>query len=207
MKASHLAGVAGLLFAAAAHAQHAPEPPKPVLAPEASAGKEAFERSHAPYPRVYGDNTTANPNDTIIKGYRTDPKLVAGVEVAPNLALEAGHAPLLDRGFRKIDEGRPEDVSGALGATGSSNYVAGKVSIPLTEQLSVHGKMGVAYSERKTPSIKEADTGLYTGVGARYRLNDNASVDADYSRHGHAAKKWGGATNADGVKARLKIGF
>jgi len=48
---------------------------------------------------------------------------------------------------------------------------------------------------------------LYTGVGARYQVSDRTVIDANVGRHGNATKKWGSATNADGVRAGLKMGF
>jgi hypothetical protein len=49
--------------------------------------------------------------------------------------------------------------------------------------------------------------GAFTGVGARYKLNDKASVSAGYEQYGNSAKKWGSETNNSGLNAKFKMGF
>jgi hypothetical protein len=145
-----------------------------------------------------------------MEGFRTDPRLVAGVNLNPFLAVETGYVERIDRGFHKIDPGRPEDVSGALGARGFHSYLAGKLTVPVDDKLSAYGKLGIAYSERKGGDNgykTDVDAGPYVGVGAKYRLNEKAAVTVEAQRHGDTAKKWGGATNANGVGAKLKLGF
>ncbi|MET0980980.1 MAG: outer membrane beta-barrel protein [Telluria sp.] len=184
----------------------APEPSAPTLQRQAP-GQARFDQGFQPFPRTYGGNEAANPGDKLHKGFRTDPRLVGGIELAPGLSLEAGYVNGFDRGFHGIDEGRPEEVSGALGNHGHSIHVAGKVSAPLGERLSAYGKLGVAHSARKAYGRPATDTGLYTGVGAQYKLDENAGIEAEVGRHGNAARKWSNVTNADAVKARVKIGF
>lgn len=183
------------------------EPLSPTLQPQAPAGATAFDRSFQPYPRTYGSNRAAGPNDQLHTGFRTDARLVGGAELAPGLALEAGYVPGFDRGFHAVHEGRPDEVAGALAVGGYSTHLAGKVSLPLSERLSVYGKLGVAHSGRKVEGIRVTDTGLYTGAGGQYKLGEHAAIDAEYGRHGNAAGKWGNKTNADAVKASVKLGF
>ncbi|MFC4932659.1 hypothetical protein [Massilia sp. GCM10023247] len=196
---------AAALVSVGAQAQLAPGSAPPTLQPQAPA--KAFEPSFRPFPRTYGSNQAANPNDRLHKGFRTDPRLVGGIELAPGLALEAGYVNGFDRGFHAIDEGRPEEVAGALGNQGYSMHVAGKVSVPLGERLSAYGKLGVARSERKAYGRVATDTGPYTGIGARYKLGEHAGIDAEVGRHGQAASKWSNVTNADAVRASIKVGF
>lgn len=195
---------AAALVSTAAQAQLAPEPLSATLQ---QAPAKPFEQSFRPFPRAYGSNQAARPNDTLHKGFRTDPRLVGGIELAPGLALEAGYVNGFDRGFHAIDEGRPEEVAGVLGKQGFSMHVAGKATIPLGERLSAYGKLGVAHSGLRKGDERVTDTGLYTGVGARYELGEHAGIDAEVGRHGKAAGKWGNATNADAVRARVKFGF
>jgi hypothetical protein len=84
-----------------------------------------------------------------MEGFRTDPRLVAGVNLNPYLAVETGYRERIDRGFHAVDPGRPEDVSGALGVKGSHSYLAGKLTVPVNDSFSAYGKLGIAYSERK----------------------------------------------------------
>lgn len=205
MKALRFVLITAAFVSGSAQAQLAPGSPPPTLQPQAPA--KVFEPSFQPFPRAYGSNQAATPNDSMHKGFRTDPRLVGGIELAPGLALEAGYVNGFDRGFHAIDEGRPEEVAGALGNQGYSMHVAGKVSVPLGERLSAYGKLGVARSARKAYGNIATDTGLYTGVGARYKLGENADIDAEAGRHGQAASKWSNVTNADAVRARVRIGF
>jgi opacity protein-like surface antigen len=207
MKAFCSALAAGILVAGGAHAQLVRELPSSYSPSHEPAKTGPFDRSLQPSPRSYGGNETANPNDNVMKGFRTDPRLVGGFELAPNLAVEAGYAHLFDRGFHRIDEGRPEDTSGALGAKSFSIHLAGKYSVPLSERLTAYGKLGVAHSGQKSGRTTVTDTGLYTGLGAQYKLHEKATIGAEVGRHGDAAKKWGSATNSDGVRAKLKMGF
>jgi opacity protein-like surface antigen len=205
MKRLRLVLSAAAFVSAGAQAQLAPEPLSASVDPRTPS--KPFEGSFQPFPRTYGGNLAANPNDTLHKGFRTDPRLVGGIELAPGLALEAGYVNGFDRGFHAIDEGRPEEVAGALATTGYSMHAAGKYTIPLGERLSAYGKLGVAQSGRKAYGQSATDTGLYTGVGARYKLSENAGIDAEVGRHGKAGSQWSNTNNADAVRARVKVGF
>lgn len=207
MKVLRFVLTATALASGSAQAQAVPGSLPPTLEPQAPAGATPFDRSFQPYPRVYGSNRAAGSNDQLHKGFRTDARLVGGAELAPGLALEAGYVPGFDRGFHAIHEGRPEEVAGALAVGGYSTHLAGKVSLPLGERLSVYGKLGVAHSGRRIDGIRVTDTGIYTGAGGQYKLGENAGIDAEYGRHGNATSKWGSRTNADAVKASVKLGF
>ena len=206
MKAICFALAAGVLVAGSVQAQLVREP-SPSFEPQAPAKAGPFDRSFQSFSRCYGGNQAANPNDNVMKGFRTDPRLVGGIELAPNLAIEAGYAHLFDRGFHRIDEGRPEETSGALGAKGFSSHLAVKYTVLLNERLTAYGKLGVAHSVQKSGGTKATDTGLYTGLGAQYKLHEKASFGVEVGRHGDAAKKWGSATNSGGVRAKLGMGF
>jgi hypothetical protein len=49
--------------------------------------------------------------------------------------------------------------------------------------------------------------GAYAGMGARYKLNEKATVSAQYEQYGNSAKKWGSETNNSGLSAKFKMGF
>lgn len=172
--------------------------------------------------RVYGADVAAQPNDHIFKGFRRDPRLIAGVKVAPHVALEAGYVNLPDRGLYRDEQGRAEDASQGLGEKGSSNHLAVKVSTPEDARLSAYAKAGIAYSVIKgginagsdmgafngagQRLNAGSDTGLYTGAGAKLKLDKSTSVNAEFSRHGDAAKKLGSVIK-DGIKGNMQMGF
>ncbi len=161
------------------------------------------------FPRVYGGNLNANPNDRLFGGlFKTDPRLLMGVSVTPALAFEAGYVNLLDQGFRPVNERDPEDTTGAIGLRGFNLHTAVKVTQPLGERLSAYGKLGVAHSQNRRGVRKGVDTGLYTGVGASYQVSERVTIDGSFENHGHAAERFQDATNSSSrVKANLSLGF
>lgn len=161
------------------------------------------------YPRIHGGNLDHNPNDRLFNGmYKTDPKLMMGIAITPALAFEAGYVNLLDLGFHPVDERDPEDTSGAIGQQGFNTHLAAKITQPLSERLSAYGKLGVALSEQRVGILKGVDVGLYSGVGASYRVGERMTVDGAFENHGHAAERWYRQTNSSSsVKARLNMGF
>lgn len=209
MKARAFVLTFGWLAAAAAQAQLLPDPaPRQPAQLERSktAQPDPFAGSHQPYPRVYGADVAAQPNDHVFTGMRRDPRLIAGVEVAPNVAIEGGYVNLPDKGLHKVEPGLPADAAIPLGEKGSSNHLAAKYSLPASERLTAYGKAGIAYTEKKMErGVAGSDTGLYTGAGASYKVDKRTTVSGDFVRHGDAAKKFDRVQ--DGLKGNLKLGF
>jgi len=216
MKTIGFALAAGLLAASGAQAQLLDEAPATLSTSPASS--QVFARVR-PVPRAYMENAAEpvsgvmNADKSAFGVYVADPKLVAGFNLNPNFAIETGYANLFTRGFHFADYARADEVNGALGTRGFNSYLAARINVPVTEKLAAYGKLGVAYSERvahdrtlRTTS-SEADVGAFTGVGARYRLNDKASVSAGYEQYGNSAKKWGSDTNNSGLNAKFRMGF
>jgi hypothetical protein len=201
--------VAGLLASACVHAQRLDQPTPPMS--ERTANQ--FSSSLKPFTYLYnGANDNTAIYDSAFGSYRTDPKLVAGLQLSPHFAVETGYANLFSRGFHFVDYGRGDEWAGALGTRGFSSYVAGKLAIPIGGHLSAYGKLGVAYSQHEAHDragwrVSEADLGAYANVGARYKLNDRAVISGELTRAGDTANKWGGAANATGASASLKVGF
>lgn len=173
-----------------------------------------FAGSFQPFPRPYVtvENGSTSIYDTIFDSYRTDPKFLAGVQLRPNLAIEAGYGNLLHRGFHFVDYGRAAERAGALGTTGSTSHVAAKLTVPVDDRLSAYGKLGLAYSQRNSHdeagiSTKDIDVGPYANIGAKYKLNEKASISGEVTRAGDTSSKFGNASNATGVSAKLKLGF
>ncbi|WP_187271622.1 outer membrane beta-barrel protein [Massilia arenae] len=215
MKARAFVLTLGCLAAAGFHTQAQaqaqllpdPAPPQPAqLERSQPAAPDPFAGSHQPYPRVYGGNVAAQPNDHVFTDMRRDPRLVSGVEVAPNVSIEGGYVNLPDKGLHKVEPGKPADASIPLGEKGSSNHLAAKYSLSAGDRLSAYGKAGIAYTEKKRErGVAGSDTGLYTGAGASYKVDKRTTVSGDYVRHGDAAKKFDRVR--DGVQGNLKMGF
>jgi opacity protein-like surface antigen len=175
------------------------------------------------YTPLYGGNETANPNDRVFTGFRTDPRLVLGFALNDYLALETGYAHLRDEGFHKIEPGPIESAvaAGALGVKSFTTYVAAKLSVPVTERLSAYGKLGIAHSVVRNDNLLppqrvrpvapgvfagESGTGAYGALGAKYQLDKRTTVSGEARMNG-SASKFGNATNASAVKASVGIGF
>ena len=216
MKTIGFALAAGLLAAGGVNAQLLEESAATLSTTPASS--RAFASVH-PHSRAYMENV-AEPTGSIMNAdksafgvYVADPKLVAGFNLNPNFAIETGYANLYTRGFHFADYARPDEVNGALGTKGFNSYLAARINVPVTDKLAAYGKLGVAYSERVAhdrslrTTASEVDVGAFTGVGARYKLNDKASVSAGYEQYGNSAKKWGSETNNSGLNAKFKMGF
>jgi opacity protein-like surface antigen len=226
MKPYRFAHAAAILFAGAAQAQVVEQPSQATNLYSTSkrpAMQDAFDKAYQPWPRAYGGNEAASPNDKAFEGLFTrDPRLLGGYQLSPSLAIEAGYVYLLDYGFHRINPGPLESLPGTLNLNNFSSHLAVKYSVPLTDRLLAFGKVGVAHSQI-TPSRHamaldakhgaprqrqpESDRGTYLGAGAQYRLDETTTIDAQYGKHGDAASKWGKDTNSTGVRANLKMGF
>jgi opacity protein-like surface antigen len=165
-----------------------------------------FEKGLERRAYVYGKNLAENPNDGLFNGvFKTDPRLILGVEMSPNWALEAGYVPLVNRGFHRVDERDTGDTAGALGANGSSTHAAVKYTLPITDRLSTYGKVGVGHSD-VTSGGGASQTGIYTGAGAKLRVNEHTTVRGEYGSHGGGLKSFGNS-NSNNIKADVGIRF
>ena len=217
MTTTHLALAAALLVAGGAQAQLLDS----VAAPKDLSATRVLSPPFAkvqPVPRTYmGDAAETGglryQDKSAFGVYVSDPKLFAGVNLSPNFAIEAGYANLYTRGFHFADYARPDEVNGALGTKGANSYLAARLNVPVNDQVSAYGKLGVAVSDRvahdKTlrNTVSDTDVGAYVGMGARYKVNEKASVSAGYEQYGNSAKKWGSETNNSGLQAKFKMGF
>jgi hypothetical protein len=201
-----------MVVSGAARAQLLDPLSQSTLEAQPSREAKAFAKIPAPFEPTYMRNEAERPNAHLFPGYRSDPRLVAGINLNRYLALEAGYRERKDRGFHKIDEGDPTDKAGALGVKGFHSYAAVKATVQLSDDLSAYGKLGVAYSERRGPDAvgkrdQDIDVGPYAKLGVQYKLNEKASVTAEGQNFGNTAQKWGSGTNGNGVNAKLNLGF
>jgi OOP family OmpA-OmpF porin len=138
-------------------------------------------------------------------GWKPSAKVFGGYEFDKNWAVEAGYTD-----FRSSDFSYTRNGAGVRGdADGYGVYVAGKYSIPLNEQFSAYGKLGVAYSKRKLSAndglrLEDNDTGAYAGLGVEYKLNQNVSFLGEYERYGKS-KDYG--AKADVLTVGVKYSF
>lgn len=125
-------------------------------------------------------------------------KLYGGYDFTPNVGIEGGYVD-----FRKVEKS-------ALGYGISSKphalYVAATGTLPLNEQFSLFGKLGIARSHTSfdawgpgfTDSASDNQTTPVIGVGASFALDKKISFVAEYENFGKVAKD-----GSDNVKADL----
>ena len=191
---------------------------------------EGFKR----YQPLYGGNETANPNDRLFKaqGFRTDPRLTLGYAFNQYLALEAGYSHLDDRGFHKPNPFNAREMAideavgaGVLGERSYTTHLAAKITVPVNERLTAYGKLGVAQSVVKNDGFvtrdmaeahaagrsagafgSETGTGAYGALGAKYKLNDKATLKGEVIMNG-SADKFRSNSNASSVRGSVGFGF
>jgi hypothetical protein len=211
--------VAALFAAGSACAQLVNPVAQARLQKQASPEASAFAKIPAPFERNYVRDEGEHPFTKMFDGFRTDPRLVAGINLNRYLALEAGYAERKDRGFHRagrhsiVDPYSALDETGALGVEGFHSFAAVKASVPITDDLSAYGKLGVAYSERRGVDAlgkisPNTDIGAYTGIGGQYRLNEKAAVSVEGQKFGNTASKWSSRdSNGNRVNAKVNLGF
>lgn len=222
MNARGIAFAAALLLIGSAQAQLA-DAPAPRLKAEPGGRFGPLAAGFKRYEPVYGGNETANPNDRQFQGFRTDPRLVIGYAFNKYLAVETGYSHLRDDGFHKIDPGPIESAvaAGALGAKSHTTYVAAKLTLPVTDRLTAYGKLGVAQStvtndgfvteqqakRRQSGGVFAGETGAgaYGALGAKYKLNDRATLSGEVRKNGSADKFR--ASNGSAVQGSVGFGF
>lgn len=139
-------------------------------------------------------------------GYKASGKIFGGYEFDQTWAVEAGYTD-----FRKSDasfsyNGTPTSAT----SDGHSFYVAGKATKPLSEQVSVYGKLGAAHNKSTLSTSNVAlnrdvsKTELYGGVGVQYNLNKQVALTAEYERYGKQ-KDFGAKADVVTVGARYSF--
>lgn len=222
MNAKGIVFAAALLLIGSAQAQLA-DAPAPRLEAEPGGRFGPLAAGFKRYEPVYGGNETANPNDRQFQGFRTDPRLVIGYAFNTYLAVETGYSHLRDEGFHKIDPGPAESAvaAGALGAKSHTTYVAAKLTLPVTDRLTAYGKLGLAQStvtndgfvtekqakRRQSGGVfaGETSTGAYGALGAKYKLNDRATLSGEVRTNGSADKFR--VSNGSAVQGSVGFGF
>jgi OOP family OmpA-OmpF porin len=135
-------------------------------------------------PRAYIGVGVATVNQVSGDDYKANAKVFGGYEFNQNWAVEGGYTD-----FRKADINVATGGGIAKGdVDGYGLYVAGKYTMPINEQVSAYGKLGVSNNKRAVnvagTSYTKYDTGAYAGVGLQYSLNQNVALTAEYERYG-----------------------
>ena len=136
-------------------------------------------------------------------GTKAAGKVFAGYDFNKMWAVEGGYT---DFGSKNYNYG-----NGSVSTDSHSLYVAGKATLPVNEQVSVYGKLGVvenhdSISGTGTSAGLSGDnkTGLYASVGAQYAINKKVSLIAEYENYGKSAD-FGRKASALSIGARYNF--
>lgn len=134
-------------------------------------------------------------------------KLFGGYQFTPNYGVEAAYVGLGDA--------TGTDGAYSIKSEPRTFYVAATGTLPLNNEFSVFGKVGVAQNHVK---LSVAGPGLYgsesknrttavIGVGAAYQLNKNVSFVAEYENFGKIISVDGGSLKADLLSVGVRYSF
>lgn len=143
-------------------------------------------------------------NNVDSDGYKASGKIFGGYEFNQTWGVEAGYTDYRNSDFNYTSNG----VAGSGSTKGYGSYIAAKGTLPINEQWSAYGKLGVEHSERKLESAalyrKDTDTGAYGAVGLQYNINQQVALTAEYERYGKT-KEYGAKADAITIGARYSF--
>lgn len=131
-------------------------------------------------------------NDTS-KGDRTSNewsgKIYGGYQLNQNLAVEGGYTDFGKSSYNYS----VGTANGHIDSKSHAFYLAGKGSMPINQQLSVFGKLGVAFNKNEVHGTglaapyavgDSSRTNLYASVGGEYAVNEKVSLSLEYEHYG-----------------------
>jgi OOP family OmpA-OmpF porin len=137
-------------------------------------------------PYEYSVNDAAS--DSHNNGTKAGAKIFAGYDFDKTYGVEVGYTDFGSQDYAYTQNG----AAGKISTDSHSFYVAGKATMPLTQQVSLVGKLGVAnnYQSVSTSGAAnglvqgDSNVRLYGAVGAAYAINEKVSLTADYEHYG-----------------------
>jgi opacity protein-like surface antigen len=139
-------------------------------------------------------------------GYKASGKIFGGYDFDQRFGVEVGYTDFRTSSHNYTLNG----VNGRAESEGDSFYVAGKATHPITEQVSLFGKLGAARNKSDLSSTNgvfnrsESKTELYGALGVQYNLNQKVALTAEYERYGKS-KDFG--AKADVLTVAAKYAF
>lgn len=141
------------------------------------------------------------------KENKTSFKAYAGYDFTANFGVEGGY----------VDFGKLKDSDGGASASleTSALYAAATGTLPLNEQFSLFGKVGVTRNHTKVSasagifsvSGSKNKTSALIGVGAAYNINKNLSAVAEYEHFGKTLDVDGANLKASQFSVGLRYKF
>ncbi|SFU45804.1 OmpA-OmpF porin, OOP family [Pseudoduganella namucuonensis] len=137
-------------------------------------------------------------------------KVYGGYQFDKTFALEGGYTDFGKSGYNYS----VGTANGHIDSKSHSFYVAGKASMPVNDQFSLNGKLGLAYNKNtvngsglaSSYAVGDKDrTGLYASVGAEYAINQKVSLSLDYEHYGKNDIEQGRKKGAFSLGARYNF--
>lgn len=142
---------------------------------------------------------------------KTGYKLYGGFDFTKNFGIEGGYVD-----FGKVSTSYTvggDSVSASAKPTAA--YVAATGTLPLNEQFSVFGKVGVSFNQTKfkvavnsdSDSATDNRSSLLLGIGAAYNFTKNFAVVAEYENFGKVVKADDASLKIDLFSVGLRYKF
>lgn len=164
----------------------------------------AHAQSAQQAPGAYAGAAVSSVGKMADDGRKGQAKIFGGYEFDQNWGVEAGVTNRSSETANLLIDGQVS--SGKV--RGYNSYVAGKYTMPINEQFSAYGKLGMSYNVVRYSGSgvnhKHDDTGLYAGLGVQYKLNEKVALTAEYERSG---KREGANDPNDAWSLGVKYGF
>lgn len=132
-------------------------------------------------------NATSGSNHS---GTNAAGKIFAGYDFDKTWAVEGGYMDFGSRDYGYTSGGQ----NGNISTDSSAFYVAGKATMPINEQVSVFGKLGIIENRDKMRGTglssnlrNDNKTNLYASVGAQYAINQKVALIAELEHTGKSA--------------------
>ncbi|WP_198119978.1 porin family protein [Massilia rhizosphaerae] len=174
----------------------------------AARAQQSSTASGTPDYHPYVGAGVVSANNMLTDSRHADAKIFGGIDFSNNLGIEAGYVNF-SRQERQFSEQQTGISGGVTGVTkGYGTYLAAKYTVPINDRFSAYGKLGVSHNERQyksnVGSNTDIDNGVYAGLGAQYKLNENLSLVGEFEQYGEG-KRLG--ARAGVWSAGLKVGF
>lgn len=139
-----------------------------------------------------------------LKESDTSAKLYTGLQFDKTFGVEAG--------FAHHGESSIAGSGLRLTAKPQSLYVAGTAALPIGQQFSLFGKVGVTrnrvkFSATGVPGGKESNTSALVGVGAAYAFTSTISGVVEYENYGKLVDQEGTTLKANMISVGIRSTF
>jgi opacity protein-like surface antigen len=143
-------------------------------------------------------------------GYKASGKIFGGIDLDKTWAVEAGYTDFRSASY-KVGTGA---LAGTTTTDGNAFYIAGKGQVPMSDQFSLFGKLGLTRVKAESSttgsglpvvaSMSQNKTGAYAAIGAQYNLNKQVALTAEYERYGKS-RDFGAKPDAFTVAAKYNF--